>query len=323
MKTIRSILINSIAATFAALMLTACGSDSGGGGGGSTGTASLSLTDAPIDEALDVTVRIDGVEFQPNGGDRVMFYLADTTGTCEVVDVQDSLNPCEVNLLDYQGIDRITLLDKVTLPAGKYSWLRLILNDEPGSITLLDGSLFDLRIPSGAETGLKLHSGFIVAQGNHTDYTIDFDLRKSVHNPHGQEEYILRPTLRIMDNSQVGTLSGYVDYSFFEGGDCDGAVYLFYRDTPDAPDDVDVDIQGNDIGGPDPITTVQVPDDGTHEYMVGFLAEGDYLAAFTCDALADDPAVDDNAETVSFLSEITVTMTAGEDNPDQNFLPAP
>ena len=62
MKTTRSTLIKSIAATFATLMLTACGSDGGGGGGGSTGTSSISLTDAPIDEALDVTVRFDGVE---------------------------------------------------------------------------------------------------------------------------------------------------------------------------------------------------------------------------------------------------------------------
>ena len=118
MKTTRSTLIKSIAATFAALMLTACGSDSGGGGGGgSTGTSSISLTDAPIDEALDVTVRFDGVEFQPADGDRFMLYLADTTGTCEVVDVQDSANPCEVNLLDYQGVDRITIVDRATMPA--------------------------------------------------------------------------------------------------------------------------------------------------------------------------------------------------------------
>ena len=147
MKTMCSTLINSIAATCVALMLTACGSDGGGGGGGSTGTTSLSLTDAPIDEALDVTVRFDGVEFQPADGDRFMLYLADTTGTCEVVDVQDSANPCEVNLLDYQGIDRITIVDRATMPAGKYSWLRLILNDEPGSIILIDGSQFDLRVP--------------------------------------------------------------------------------------------------------------------------------------------------------------------------------
>lgn len=313
--------IKCLTAASMAMLLTACGSDSGGGGdgggGGSTGTASLSLTDAPIDDALDVTVRIDGVEFQPADGDRTMFYLANTSGTCEVVNDHDPGHPCEVNLLEYQGINRITLLDNVTLPAGQYSWLRLMLNDDPGFITLLDGRNFDLRVPSGAQTGLKLHSGFIVAVGNHTDYTIDFDLRKSVHDPIGLDEYLLRPTLRLMDNSQVGSLSGNVDPGFFEGGDCSGAVYLFYGDTLDAPDDED-----GDGGGPDPITTVLVPDDGTHAYMVGFLTEGDYIAAFTCDALADDPTVDDIADDFIFLSESTVTITAGE-NTVQDFLPAP
>lgn len=316
MKTTHSSLINCIAASFAALMLTACGGSGGGGDGLSTGTASLSLTDAPADGAKEVVVRIDGVEFQPATGARSMFYLADTTGTCEVVEDHDPDYPCEINLMDYQGIDRVTLLDNVTMQAGPYNWLRLMLNDDPGYIMLLDDSQFGLRVPSGAQTGLKLHSGFIVAVGNHTDYTIDFDLRKSVHDPIGLPEYILRPTLRIMDNSQVGSLSGAVHPSFFEGGDCSGAVYIFYGDTL-APDDED-----SDGGGPDPITTVLVPNDGTHEYMVGFLTEGEYLAAFTCDALADDLTVDDAAENFSFLSEARVAIIAGE-NTVQDFLPAP
>ncbi|MEN8106961.1 MAG: hypothetical protein ABFS22_03040 [Pseudomonadota bacterium] len=91
-----------------------------------------------------------------------------------------------------------------------------------------------------------------------------------------------------MDNSEVGTLSGTVHPGFLEGGDCSGAVYVFDAGTPDAPDDED-----GEGGGPDPITTALVPDDGTHEYVVGFLAEDDYLIVFTCDALADDSAVHD------------------------------
>ena len=309
MKTKPPILVKAIAPTLAALVLTACG---GGGGGTSTGTASLSLTDAPVDSAREVVVRFDGAEFQPAGGDRTMFYVSDTTGTCEVVDVHDPVNPCEVNLMDYTGTDRVTLLDNVTLPAGQYSWIRLILNDNPGYITLLNDSQFDLRVPSGAETGLKLHNGFIVAADNHTDYTVDFDLRKSVHDPIGQPEYILRPTLRLMDNSRVGTLSGTVHPSYFEGGDCSGAVYVFDAATPNVPDDED-----GENGGPDPITTALVPDDGTYAYEVGFLTEGDYLVAFTCDAADDDPAVDDGADTFGFLSEAIVTITAGATTPHE------
>lgn len=300
--------IGYLATAGMAVLLAACGGD--GGDGASTGTASLSLTDAPVDDATEVFVRFDGAEFKPPEGDRIMFYLSDTTGTgtCEVVDDHEPDNPCIINLMDYQNGETVTLLDNVTLPAGKHNWVRLILNDAPGLgpgyITLLNGSQLDLRVPSGAETGLKLHSGFIVAADNHTNYTIDFDLRKSVHDPVGSSDYILRPSLRIMDDSQVGTLSGTVDHSFFELGDCDGAVYVFSDGTPDAPDDID--------GTDDPVTTVLVPgDDGIHGYEVGFLTEGDYLIAFTCDALADYPE-ENNDATVGFLSQTTVHITAGE-----------
>ena len=129
MRKQRLVLINCVMAGFMTLLLTACGG--GGGGGDSTGTASLSLTDAPVDGAMEVVVRIDGVELQPGGGDGIMFYLADTSGTCEVVTTPDTLNPCQINLMDYTGTDRVTLLDTVTLPAGKYSWVRLVLTTTP------------------------------------------------------------------------------------------------------------------------------------------------------------------------------------------------
>jgi hypothetical protein len=301
-----SVLINFVLAAFMTLLLTACGG--GGDSGDSTGTASLSLTDAPVDSATEVVVRIDGVEFQPGGGNRIMFYLADTTGTCEVVTTPDPVHPCQVNLLDYTGTDRVTLLDTVTLPAGKYSWVRLVLDNNPGYITLLDGSQYNLQVPSGAETGLKLNGGFKVAAGNHTDYTIDFDLRKSVHDPEGSSDYILRPTLRMVDNLEVGTLSGNVDPNFFAGGACTGAIYIFDAGTPGAPDDED--------GVDDPITTAMVPNDGVYGYTVGFLAEGDYLVAFSCNSAEDNPAVDDAG--VTFQSQATVHITAGQ-NTVQNF----
>ena len=311
--------ISCLAVAGMAVLLTACGSDSdggGGGGGGSTGTASLSLTDAPIDDAYDVSVYFDGVEFQPKDGDRITFYLADDgSGSCGVVEsIDETTFPCKVNLLDYQGENKVTLLDGVTLPSGQYSWVRLILNKYPGYIILSEGgSLFDLRVPGGAETGLKLHGGFIVAAGNHTDYTIDFDVRKSIHDPVGSSDYILRPTLRMVDNSEVGSLSGTIDSSVYvDNSECTGAVYVF-SDVVSPPDDLD--------GTDDPITTALISTDGAYEYTVGFLTEGEYLAAFTCDALADTTTVDDDSETVSFLSEATVTITAGE-NTVQNFPPA-
>ncbi len=51
---------------------------------------------------------------------------------------------------------------------------------------------------------------------------------------------------------------------------------------------------------------------------MGFLSEGDYLVAFTCDAAVDDPTEDD--ATVKFQSTDTVTITANS-NKVYNFQP--
>jgi hypothetical protein len=282
-----------IALSGLALMLSACG----GGGGSSTGTLNLSLTDAPIDEAEEVVVSFVGVELQPAGGERLMFDFTAEGEMCEI-----DMTPCMIDLTDYTGDDRVLLLDGVTVPAGQYSWMRLVLAEDPGHI-MINGDSFLLQIPSGAQTGLKLHSGFVVATGSVTDYTVDFDLRKSVHLPSCDGcDYNLRPTLRLINNLEVGTLTGTVDPALISQ-DCSGAVYVF-DDSVSELDDED----GEGVGGPDPIASARVPMDGVYGYTVGFLLEGDYLVSFTCDAL-DDTEAD---EIINFAGTDSVHIFSGE-----------
>ena len=279
----------------------------------STGTLSVSVTDAPVDEADEVVVEFNGVEIKPADGESITF---DFTERC-------TLDPesCQINLLALTGGVSQQILNGETVPAGKYNWMRLMVNAEQNhSYIVTSAGEFDLNIPSGDESGLKLNRGFVVPAGGEASFTIDFDLRKSVHEANG-DYYILRPTLRIVDNTETGTLSGNVAPSFFEAGNCTaneagtitGAVYVFFAGTVDAPDDED------GVGfGPDPITSALVADDGVYGYKVGFLSEGDYLIAFTCDAAVDDPAEDD--ATVKFQGTTTVTITANE-NTVYNFQP--
>lgn len=288
-----------IVVTGLALALTACGS----GESASTGSLNLSVTDAPIDidKVESVVVEFSGVEIKPENGSAVSF---DFTERCNADPAS-----CQIDLLAYANGTAAPLLEDETVPSGQYNWLRLMVNAEPNiedSYIDINGQRYELRIPSGAQTGLKLNRGFVVPAGGVADFTIDFDLRKSVHNPVGKSDYILRPVLRMVDNSKTGTLSGNVDASFFAGGNCSGAVYVFDGSVTE-PDDED----GEGVGGPDPITSTMVADDGVYAYSVGFLSEGDYLIAFTCDALDDDSAVDDDSSTVSFPSSATITITEG------------
>jgi hypothetical protein len=306
------LVISALALSGLALMLTACG----GGGGSSTGTLNLSLTDAPIDSAVSVVVDFDAVELQSAEGERVRFDLVEEGAPCHI-DNDPTL--CQIDLMQFTGTESFTILDGVELPDGQYSWMRLEVNAELDTvfdsyIELSDHpdcapGMYELDIPSGAETGLKLNRPFMVAAGGVTDLTIDFDLRKSVHEPQPNDDlctFKLRPTLRLVDNLEVGTLTGSVDSGLITDG-CTGAVYVFDA-AASAPDDVD----GIDADGADPITTALLSDALT--YTVGFLVEGDYLVAFTCDAGVDDPEIDNDieGEPVAFSSATTVGITVNE-----------
>ena len=310
MKRTRSTLINYIAATFVALMLTACGG--GGGGDSSTGTLDLAITDAPVDAAKAVVVEFTGVELQPAVGERIEYDFIDEFGD------PDSR---EIDLLALTGGTSELLLDGVTLPAGDYNWIRLKVNAERGVIDsyidLLDDSRHSLYVPSGSQSGLKLNRGFNVPVDDTASFTIDFDLRKSVHDPSNPaDDYFLRPTLRLVDNNTDGALSGIVsgienDPDCNDNMDYIGAVYVF--NDGDAVDDVD--------GVDDPVTSAMVPNDGNYAYTVAFLPEGDYTVAFTCDADIDDNANDEDP--VDFVDEAMVTITAGKTTMQDFQIPAP
>jgi Domain of unknown function (DUF4382) len=133
----------------AALVLVGMSACSGGGDAGSQeGQLSLSITDAPVDEASSVVVQFSGVAFKRVGS------------TAETV---QNLVPStrQIDLLQYQEGRAVLLLDGVTLPAGDYEWVRLIVDNEPGVrdsyLVRTTGEECELRVPSGAESGLKLN----------------------------------------------------------------------------------------------------------------------------------------------------------------------
>ncbi len=58
---------------------------------------------------------------------------------------------------------------------------------------------------------MKLVGGFTVPVNGSADFTAEFDLMKSVTAPPGLDpDVVLRPTIRLVNNVDVGTLSGEV-----------------------------------------------------------------------------------------------------------------
>lgn len=274
-------------------MLAGCGSDSD-----DPARFSLAITDAPIDEATQVVIEFTAIELKPRNGSSVVINLA---------------SPQSIDLLTLQNGETTTLIDQHTIAAGEYDWVRLAVNAEFDNVydsyIVFDNLQHELFVPSGAQTGLKLNQGFTVAEGQTAHFVIDFDLRKSIVEPVGQPGYFLKPTLRLIDLQQVGALSGEIAEARIINlcqGEKLGAVYV-YSGVDVTPDDVD----GRD---PEPLTSVLVyRDDDRYRYHVGFLAPGNYTAAYTCDAVndlpeSDQPLVFTTAANVSITANATTTL---------------
>lgn len=285
------------------LLLTGCGLETAGG----NGTLTLRITDAPVDDAEHVYVRFRGIELHASSGDsRTYYYCQGANASQTVVSTTAcaTYQPKQLDLLALTGGVSDTLLNDITLPAGRYEWVRLIVDTadvRDSYIVLAGGAEHELTIPSGEQNGLKLNRGFDVPAGGGASFTVDFDLRKSVHLPMSGSDYLLRPTLRIVDNAQAGHIAGTVANALVTTG-CSPAVYVF-AGSGVTPDDID----GT---APDPVTTATVSlnnTTGQYTFKAGYLEAGSYTLAFTCQAAQDDPATND---AIAFSVTMNATVNA-------------
>ena len=266
-----------------------------------TGFLSLGISDGPVHDAQKVCITFDEIEFKKADGAPFIVQL----------------DPSEkVNLLDFQGANAAPILMGEELPAGNYEWMRLgvdaslggnggggdtsgIMCDGEGSyIVMEDQSVYNLYVPSGAETGLKLVSGFTVPVNGSADFTAEFDLMKSITAPPGlQPDVVLKPAIRLVNNVEVGTLTGEVTGDLVTAEACTPSVYVF--DDGVTPNAIET---GEDIDANDPIATAMVNEQTnadattTYLYTVGFLLPGQYEVAFTCDGETFEPEAGKPAE---------------------------
>ena len=345
MKSRHSIRYSTVAA--ALLTLAACG----GGNDSTTGTGQLTigLTDGPVESAESVVVAFTGIQLKSAGEGAPMDPITFDENSCDNFDA--ATNSCYIDLLQLTGDTRKVVFNEA-IEAGHYQWVRLLVDadldeidsyieikDENESITMCS-----LWIPSGDKTGLKIVGGMTVTANGVSDYTLDFDVRSSVTAPPGlgmgsveacAQNYILKPAIRIVDSTEVGTIAGTVPVpdpasataSPLSDDSCvmdattgqyeNVAVYIFENfDRKAVADDID-----EDMDNANPVTTASVifdVDANAYAYEAGFLvAPEDYLVALTCTADVDMPdsnefdPTDPNLQNFSFIAERGVTTVVG------------
>ncbi|HEX5786862.1 MAG TPA: DUF4382 domain-containing protein [Woeseiaceae bacterium] len=284
----------------AVLGLTGCGSSGGDGSDNGTGYLSLGVSDAPVHDATKVCIAFDHIEFKVAGD-----------GAPFTVDLGAVLN---VNLLEFQGANAAPLLFMEPMPVGAYEYMRLGVNaraggtggtgDDPGSelcageesyIAFEDGTVHNLFVPSGDERGLQINGDFVIAVDQTANFTIEVDLMRSLVTPPGlAPDMIFKPTLKLVNNLEVGTLLGAVAAELATAVDpvtaepCEPSIFVFADGV--VPNEADVE----DTEAVVSTAMVHPVDngDGTagHAYEVGYLVAGDYEVAFTCDGTVFEPA---------------------------------
>ena len=195
-----------------AIVTFGCGGGSGGSSGGGSGTLSLSMTDAAADfEAVYIT--IDEVQIHLGGNDA-------NPGTWKTLNMQR--HPITVNLMDLTNGVR-EQLGLVDLPAGDYTQMRLIIGDKPENTTYpyanyvvdknVPSNIYDLKVPSGTNTGFKIVENFTIADQQTLELVLDFDASKSVIEAGSSGQWLLKPTVKIQHLEDASIVNGRVTKS--------------------------------------------------------------------------------------------------------------
>ncbi len=317
-----------VACTLSTILLTACG---GGSSDDSNDNIllpsfSLSVSDAPVDDLSEVVVCFNQIELKRGGGG-VTFTVGNEAGMIAsnnlCLDNSGGVipNTVGIDLKQYTGSDSITLVEGITIEAGDYTQLRLIMSDGSYGTDAETNEKIGVSVPSNE---LKL-DGFTATIGGTIDFTLEFDLNKSMTNPVGQAGYFLKPRgVRLVNNNEAGHIDGTVSETLLIDNLCTplsdssvnvASVYMY--------EGADVAIETLEDNGGDednslPYASAAVNFDSeqtSYNYEIGFITVGEYTIAITCDT-EDNPEIDEN---ISFITSQNVSVVAGNTPVEVNF----
>lgn len=204
--------------TLCVLLLTLL---AGCGGGGSvssdtsTGTLRVMMTDKTNPEYEQVVVLVKEIRLVPAGKEN----LADEDSSLPVLPFN---GPRSIDIMQLHFQQE--LLGTGTIPAGEYTQVRLILEQNPSGspvnyvVLKGDPARIPLKTPSGQQSGVKVPGIFTVQEGVINTIMIDFDPNTAIVDTGSSDKnqkFILKPTgIRIVQTSEslttFGSLSGTV-----------------------------------------------------------------------------------------------------------------
>ncbi|TRX56754.1 DUF4382 domain-containing protein [Thalassomonas sp. M1454] len=280
----------------------------------------LSVSDAPVDNASEVVVCFSEITLKKGGDETLLTLKEDTASLYECLD-EDEMpipNTLAVNLLAAQGSQSIQISEGIEIEVGEYA-MRVAVPNGSGSYVMTDedGDMVDEKILIEVPSEELKFSKFTVTQGGSANFTLEFDLRKSMTNPVGKDTYTLKPNgVRLIDNNEAGHIAGTVQEALL----CEGSTFVYLYEG--------VELNENNLGdmyyhpetgayqgeGVEPLASAEViaevQMDGSYE--IGFVNTGEYTLGLTCSQ--DDSEMADVLEFSQIIeTEVVEKQTAQAD----------
>ncbi|WP_456458887.1 DUF4382 domain-containing protein [Reichenbachiella sp.] len=168
-----------------------------------TSTLRVKMTDAPFpfEFVVEANVTIDKIELKPANEEEEFIILSE--------------EEMAFNLLDLTNGITTTLVD-MEIPTGSYNQIRMRVIES--SVLLTDDRIFDLKIPSGEQSGIKVKfpSTLDIAEGEDSELLLDFDVSRSfkaqgnAKNISSIKGFIFTPVIKATQPKETGELTGHV-----------------------------------------------------------------------------------------------------------------
>jgi len=159
----------------------------------SQGKIKIYLADKPTSfDAVNIVVSQVSVHMSDQDSVSGWMVICDTTQTFDLLELR---NGAMALFADHQ------------LGPGHYTQIRLKIGD--GSHVIVDSGQYDLEIPSGYQSGIKVNHQFQIQEDVTYELLLDFDAEKSIIKK-GNGQYQLKPVIRAIAKATSGSVSGTV-----------------------------------------------------------------------------------------------------------------
>ncbi|MDB4270974.1 DUF4382 domain-containing protein [bacterium] len=181
---------------------------------GNMGRLTVQLTDAPFpyDLISEANVTIFKVDARYKGDSMEGDENNKEEGNSFVVLMEEER---DFNLLNLTNGITETLVD-IDVPAGSYDLIRIYVKGV--NVVLKDESKYDLKVPSGEQTGIKvfIKPSIVVSGELSSDLLLDFDVGRSfipkgnIKSISGINGFNFKPVIKACNISFAGSVSGMV-----------------------------------------------------------------------------------------------------------------